>query len=248
MIDTLQPVGARKRKARPRKAPERNIAADNEKELYRQSVYLSSSEQMQKNWSRVVLRNVKLVTSHADRDACLDWHASEGETSYDDDQLRAIASVAATLSNHVLGEQAFLTVLRALKRWAPSRAQYQTIVATFVRATGGTSFDSFFEDTERESLMRRVKHLDDQGQTDAALDLLYDSVDELMQAGRFPDLDMLIRDIPVATTSVDILLGLLTSTLPARSKLPSRPRFFEAVSSAVRDRGEDEQGLLAGLE
>jgi hypothetical protein len=101
---------------------------------------------------------------------------------------------------------------------------------------------------EPESFVRRARRLDAQQQTDAALDLIYDSVDELLRSNRFSELDAIIARVAADDCSTDVLLGLLTATLPARSKLPSRKHFFRAVNRSLKTRPEYEDGLLAGLE
>ena len=86
------------------------------------------------------------------------------------------------------------------------------------------------------------------GQTDAALDLIYDSVDELMKNGAYPRLDAVLKGMQVPNLSVDVLLGVLTATLPAKNRLTSRPSLFLAVEKTLRDRDQYEEGLLTGLE
>lgn len=99
-----------------------------------------------------------------------------------------------------------------------------------------------------ESFFRRAVRLDKAGHIDASLDLIYDAVDELMQKGAFDCLDSILSKMRIDNVSVDILLGLLTSTLPGRSRLPSRPEFFRTVEQVLKKRGEYEEGLLTGLE
>ena len=96
--------------------------------------------------------------------------------------------------------------------------------------------------------MERADRLDDGKHTDAALDLIYDAVDKLMRDRQFDQLDAILAPIAVVGLSVDILLGLLTATLPAKSRLPSRGAFFNAVEQSLKRRGVYEQGLLTGLE
>ena len=80
------------------------------------------------------------------------------------------------------------------------------------------------------------------------MDLIYDRVDELMREGRFQILDEILSHIRVNKMTVDVLLGLLTATLPAKKKLPSRPSFFREAERSIKDRGELEEGLLTGLD
>jgi len=99
-----------------------------------------------------------------------------------------------------------------------------------------------------ESFVQRACRLDELDRTDTALDLIYDSVDELLCEGKFELLNSILSHTSVNTLSVDLHLAILTATLPAISRLPSRPRFFDEVEQVLRYRGEFEEGLLSGLE
>jgi hypothetical protein len=102
--------------------------------------------------------------------------------------------------------------------------------------------------TKLDKFLQPVTQLEKRGNVDAALDVLYDRVDDLLKAKQFPAVDDLLRQANVGSISVDVLLGLLTATLPARSKLAARSRFFADVEASLKARGEWENGLLAGLE
>lgn len=99
-----------------------------------------------------------------------------------------------------------------------------------------------------KSFIERANELDRRGRTDAALDLLYDSVDATIRQGRFAELDALLVGLCPADHSVDLLLGILTATLPARERLKSRKGFYRDVECTLTARGELDEGLLAGLE
>lgn len=90
--------------------------------------------------------------------------------------------------------------------------------------------------------------LEQRGHIDSALDALYDRIDDLLKTGEFMTLDEMLRQASAGSFSTDILLGVLTATLPARSKLPGRAKFFAEAEGSIRARGEWENGLLAGLE
>lgn len=96
--------------------------------------------------------------------------------------------------------------------------------------------------------LRPVRELEKRGHIDAALDVLYDRVDGLLRGKQFVAVDDLLQHLRVNALSVDVLIGLLTSTLPARSKLPSRAKFYSEAEASIRQRGEWEEGLLTGLE
>ena len=99
-----------------------------------------------------------------------------------------------------------------------------------------------------ETFIDRANRLDALEHTDAALDLLYDAVDDLMRRREFDRLDELLHDTTTSDLSLNVLLGLLTATLPARSRLRSRAGFFQRVDETLRARDEWQEGLLVGLE
>ena len=99
-----------------------------------------------------------------------------------------------------------------------------------------------------EELLGPALQLERHGRIDSALDALYDRVDDLLKTGEFEALNDMLQDARVGSLSTDVLLGVLTATLPARSKLPARAKFFHDAGAAIRGRGEWENGLLAGLE
>lgn len=103
-------------------------------------------------------------------------------------------------------------------------------------------------DATAESFFDRARRLDQRGQTDAALDIIFDQIDEMLLAGEFDRVDQLLIEIMPGDFSVDLLLGLLTATLPAKNRLSNREAFFERVAQTLHDRGEAKDGLLVGLD
>lgn len=98
-----------------------------------------------------------------------------------------------------------------------------------------------------EDFVERAIGLEEQGYADAALDLIYDSIDELLYAAQFALCASILNDVDVARCSDDVLLGLLTATLPAKSRIPTRGSFLRRVEAQLRVRGEYEDGILEGL-
>lgn len=82
---------------------------------------------------------------------------------------------------------------------------------------------------------------------DAALDIIFDEVDEMLLAGEYDRLNRLLAEMSTGAIPVELLLGVLTATLPARHRLPNRASFLARVAQTLRDRGELEDGLLGGL-
>jgi hypothetical protein len=100
----------------------------------------------------------------------------------------------------------------------------------------------------REAFVSGVQRLARLGNTASALDLLYDSVDRLMQKGEFQRLDSVLSGLVVSELSLDLMLGFLTATLPARKRLASRMALYQKIEQELKQRGEYEEGLLTGLE
>lgn len=103
-------------------------------------------------------------------------------------------------------------------------------------------------ETESERFIEQARRLDEKRRTDAALDIIYDNINNLLTEGDYQRIDAILSALDPEPLSVDILLGLLTSTLPARTKLSRRRDFFSKVEEELRRREGWEKGLLTGLE
>jgi hypothetical protein len=99
-----------------------------------------------------------------------------------------------------------------------------------------------------DDFLQPVTQLEKGGHVDAALDVLYDRTDDLLKKNEFETIDALLQQAKVNLMSVDIILGLLTATLPVRSKLSARSKFYTEAEVSIKARGAWENGLLAGLE
>lgn len=100
------------------------------------------------------------------------------------------------------------------------------------------------------TLLDRIYATHDAGQTDAALDLIYDTIDELLTAGKFEAVDRILWNLRTRPPKTDILLGFLTVTLPARSRLAWRAPIVEVSRCHLGATCEAEEAgrLLKGLE
>ena len=96
--------------------------------------------------------------------------------------------------------------------------------------------------------MDRAKRLDQHGQTDEALDILFDQIDEMLLSGEFNRVDQLLAETTPSDFSVELLLGILTATLPGKNRLLNREALFERISGVLQDRGVARDELLVGLE
>lgn len=99
-----------------------------------------------------------------------------------------------------------------------------------------------------EDFLSRARRLDAKQNVESALDIIYDSFDELFREGRFDAADRQLASANAREFSSELLVGILTATLPAKSRLPSRAPFFEGVERVLKERNEHRPGLLTGLE
>ncbi len=93
----------------------------------------------------------------------------------------------------------------------------------------------------------QVRRLANTGEIDAALDILYDKMDRLLVNREFSVADAAMSSVDIESFPIDISLGLLTITLPAAAKLPSRKLFFQELKQQLRAGGEDAERILVGL-
>ena len=95
----------------------------------------------------------------------------------------------------------------------------------------------------------KAMQLEEQGDEDGALDLIYDSVYEMCRVGEFMKLNEFLRCIRLEDCSINIWLGILTSTHPAKNKLPYRSEFFTKVKDHLKETDPNRvEDLLRGLE
>ncbi len=137
--------------------------------------------------------------------------------------------------------------------WQPSRHAWQEAFALsdecieFVLIFVGRRDD--VDDVRRitRTFLDNANRLDQRGQTDAALDIIFDQIDEMLLAGKFNRVDQLLAETTPSDFSVELLLGILTVTLPAKNRLPNRIGFVGQVRQTLGDRGVVDDGLLVGL-
>ena len=105
----------------------------------------------------------------------------------------------------------------------------------------------FGAQTAPETFVNHAERLARRGNIDAAIDLIYDRADEMLLAGQFDQLNDILYLAQPGRLSVDVLLGVLTITLSARSKLPARAHFYREAEQTLRARNEYTDSLLTGL-
>ncbi len=69
---------------------------------------------------------------------------------------------------------------------------------------------------------------------DAATDLVFDYVDELLVHSAFAEADRLLQEVQVDRLAPTVMRSFLTITYPARTRLPSWPLFLDLVQTEMR--------------
>lgn len=86
------------------------------------------------------------------------------------------------------------------------------------------------------------------GKTAKALSVIFDVVDDHFLAGDFQSIDDTLKDLDPETLDISTRIGVLTITLAAKHRLPSRPDFFDRVAKSLENETpERQQGLIGGL-
>ena len=84
------------------------------------------------------------------------------------------------------------------------------------------------------------------------LDAIFDTIDDLCLAGKFDEVDNVLKNVDIQNEPTTLLIGYLTITLMAHkgNKLNCRTLFYDKVEEELRRRGETEKrikNLLVGL-
>lgn len=83
---------------------------------------------------------------------------------------------------------------------------------------------------------------------EGAIDLLFDRIDDLLLAGRMQECDKILRAVELGRLESNLLVGLLTATLPAAHSLPYRATLVVEIEAIfLKSFPERVNGLLSGL-
>lgn len=99
-----------------------------------------------------------------------------------------------------------------------------------------------------ELMLNLSQDLCNQGYEDRALDHIYDTVDNLLKLGEFDTIDAIFINIDTTQYDTVILIALLTTTKPAKSKLQHYDDLFHKVKKEILNREGDIGDLLIGLD
>lgn len=111
-----------------------------------------------------------------------------------------------------------------------------------------TLFGFYFKQPTLKEVIHEAEQSVAKSDVAGAFKLIFRRVDQAMKASEFEEINTALAEISVSGATLEVLIALLTATLPARSKLAARRRFFEDVQQAAKDRGRWTKTLFSGLE
>ncbi|HBJ33843.1 MAG TPA: hypothetical protein DDZ51_03565 [Planctomycetaceae bacterium] len=100
---------------------------------------------------------------------------------------------------------------------------------------------------EEYMFARELTDLDREETVDEALDLAFDQIDDAFLEGRFDWVDQFLKIADVESMSVSLLVGILTITASAESKLRHRSEFRKRAENVIRKRGRYNDTILRDL-
>jgi hypothetical protein len=106
------------------------------------------------------------------------------------------------------------------------------------------------ENVNAETLLTDVYRLAGAGEIDAALDLIYKTIDDMMFDGNLDDVDEILRRADVTSVDASIVLGFLAITLPVANRLKHRSAYFAKTKThlARSHSPDDVASMFVGLE
>jgi hypothetical protein len=237
MPDLLAP----KRRSRMRPYFEAVPSPSEPKAIFAETHRITCSPEFTANISRAVIQNI--------------WHSERSTSSVDRDDFGAIVAKVfedvrvmgntprptAEAIQRAVRHKVARTILKALQE-AQTKGKVEDVNA---------SLEAWLTSVTRpptEGFIDHAQRLDECGQTDAALDIIFDQIDEKLLAGNFIQVDQTLANTSPENLSIDLLLGILTATLPAKTHLKSRQLFYRQVQETLERRGRLKEGILVGLE
>ena len=97
------------------------------------------------------------------------------------------------------------------------------------------------------SILAKAQNYASTQHIDSALDLIYNTIETCLQAGSFRLVNEMFLEARPDWLNTHVILGLLTATLPARSKLSNWREFAIQSESVVKTRPEGKDDLFSHL-
>ena len=209
--------------------------SDDGKALYRRANRLVSRDDYQPNVSREVMTVSRAYERSADSFRVLSLlRRSSDQVKVEHSAAHSFAEFVSHATSAELAQ-----LMRQIRKTVPKERLQNFLLRVVGSKEESLTVRSFVLDAQR---------LADQGKIDSALDLIYERADEMLLAGEFTALNEIIAGLSADKLTIDVLLAVLTISLPAKSKLPARSLFYLSVEQQLQERGEFREGLLTGLQ
>ena len=87
------------------------------------------------------------------------------------------------------------------------------------------------------------------GKSEEVTDLIWKTIDDYLLDGKFSECNVLLMEANLEKLNTQVLIDLLTATLPAKNKLSYRPKLLYLVVRYLMDRNSTERvdNLMKGL-
>ena len=96
--------------------------------------------------------------------------------------------------------------------------------------------------------LKEAIQLDEAGDYESAIDIIYDYIDDLLLEGEFIKVNTILKQVDTNILSEDLLVAFLSITLAAKQHLTARSNLFTRVEKTLKERNQYVKELLAGLE
>ena len=139
--------------------------------------------------------------------------------------------------------------LEPFTQGAGGDAEYLDALARFIsRVEAAGSIVPETDANERPLWLDDVYSLVVKSKPDAAVDVLFARIDELLTRRDFDRCDSLLRAVDLGRLDTNLMVALLSITLPASSKLKARVEVVDKIEKQLREKApERAERLLSGL-
>jgi hypothetical protein len=109
------------------------------------------------------------------------------------------------------------------------------------------NWPKIFKPSDWQPFLEQLKHL---RSVDAGLDLIFDTIDNLLMADGFEEINELFPQINIEEYDDSLNLGFLTITIWCKTELPNRAEFYNRLyKKIIRDYPiKDVHSIMQGLE
>lgn len=164
------------------------------------------------------------------------------------------AGAVRSMQTHEIISPAWNEVISRQFSWSPgyrvsdANGAFTTAVRSAFAQAGCVPWIATVGGHHGTNVVARARQLEARGHSDQAIDLIYDHFDRMLGDNKFRDCEQLIDQLVAHELSTDLIISVLTATLPWRSQIAARQRFLQRARLVLAARGEADGSLLFGLD